>query len=62
MATLASTTDSSVTCERRDGVARVTLNRPPLNILDIAMIAERILAQVQSRDDVKVLRRNSPPR
>jgi len=52
-----STGDSNIICELRDGVARVTLNRPPLNILDIAMIGElqRALAQVQSQDDVKVL-------
>src|ERR1035437_879989 len=51
---------SSIICELRDGVARVTLNRPPLNILDIAMIGEleRVLVQVRSQEqseDVKVL-------
>src|ERR1022692_2367493 len=48
---------SSIICELRDGVARVTLDRPPLNILDIAMIGElqSALAQVRSQNDVKVL-------
>ncbi len=47
----------SIIYELRDGVARVTLNRPPLNILNIAMIGElqRVLAGVQSPDGVKVL-------
>src|SRR5437868_9744353 len=47
----------SITYEVRDGVARITLNRPPLNILNIAMIDElqRILTGVRSEDGVKVL-------
>lgn len=47
---------SSVLFELQDGVARVTLNRPPLNILNIAAIEElhRAIAQAQSQD-VKVL-------
>ena len=49
---------NSITSEIRDGVARVTLNRPPLNILDIATIEElqHALSAVQSAGaDVKVL-------
>jgi|ERR1051326_186914 cyclohexa-1,5-dienecarbonyl-CoA hydratase len=47
----------NITYEVRDGVARVTLNRPPLNILNIAMIDElqRALAGVRSEEAVKVL-------
>lgn len=48
---------NSITHEILDGVARITLNRPPLNILDIATIEvlQRVLTEVRSRDDVKVL-------
>ena len=48
---------NSITTNVRDGVARVTLNRPPLNILDIATIGDlqRGLAEVQSAGDAKVL-------
>lgn len=47
----------SIIYELRDGVARVTLNRPPLNILNIAMIGElqRAIDWVRSQDGVKVL-------
>ena len=47
----------SISYELRDGVARVTLNRPPLNILNIAMIGElqRAIDGVRSQDGVKVL-------
>jgi cyclohexa-1,5-dienecarbonyl-CoA hydratase len=43
--------------EVRDGVARVTLNRPPLNIFDIATITElqAALARVAQEDGAKVL-------
>jgi cyclohexa-1,5-dienecarbonyl-CoA hydratase len=43
--------------ERRDGVARLTLNKPPLNVLDIAMMRE-INAALEGLDgdsSVKVL-------
>jgi len=51
---------SSIIYELRDGVARVTLDRPPLNILNIAAIQEleRVLVRVRSQEeseDVKVL-------
>jgi len=39
--------DSNLLIEARDRVARVTFNRPPLNILDIAMVAEIGEALVQ---------------
>ncbi len=51
-----STQQSSVICEIQDNVARITLNRPPLNILDIPMIGELqdALTRVQSASDAKV--------
>jgi cyclohexa-1,5-dienecarbonyl-CoA hydratase len=52
-----STNECSIVWERRDAVARITLNRPPLNILNMAMMGElrQVLAQVRSEDDLKVL-------
>jgi cyclohexa-1,5-dienecarbonyl-CoA hydratase len=52
-----STQHSSVARQIHDHVARITLNHPPLNILDIPMIAELgdALAGVQSASDAKVL-------
>ena len=43
--------------EERPGVVRVSLNRPPLNILDISTIHEllRMLRPLEERRDVKVL-------
>src|ERR1035437_215389 len=51
------TQPASVVCQIQDRVARITLNRPPLNILDIPMIAElhEALARVQSASDANVL-------
>lgn len=48
---------SSIICEIRENVARITLNQPPLNIIDIPMIGEMhsALARVQSASEVKVL-------
>jgi cyclohexa-1,5-dienecarbonyl-CoA hydratase len=46
-----------ITFEKRDGVARITLSKPPLNVLDIAMMRE-INAALDGLDDdlsVKVL-------
>ena len=46
-----------ITFEKRDGVARLTLSKPPLNVLDIAMMRE-INAALDGLDDdpsVKVL-------
>jgi cyclohexa-1,5-dienecarbonyl-CoA hydratase len=48
---------SSVACLIRDGVAKITLNHPPLNIIDIPMMAvlHSALERVHSSNDVKVL-------
>jgi len=48
---------SSILCEIRDGVARITLNQPPLNIIDIAMMKEmqRALERIKSAGDAKIL-------
>jgi cyclohexa-1,5-dienecarbonyl-CoA hydratase len=48
---------SSIVCEIRENVARITLNQPPLNIIDIPMILEMhsALARVQSASEAKVL-------
>lgn len=48
---------SSIACDVQDGVARITLNRPPLNILNLVMIKEinSALEAVQARDDAKLL-------
>jgi cyclohexa-1,5-dienecarbonyl-CoA hydratase len=48
---------SSIVCEIRDTVARITLNQPPLNIIDIPMMEEihDALEHIQSVGDVKVL-------
>jgi cyclohexa-1,5-dienecarbonyl-CoA hydratase len=48
---------SSIVCEIHESVARITLNQPPLNIMDIPMIEEMhsALARVHSAADVKVL-------
>ncbi|NIM93057.1 MAG: enoyl-CoA hydratase [Anaerolineales bacterium] len=40
--------------EKREGVARVTLNKPPLNVLDIAMMREITLALEDLIDDASV--------
>ena len=51
------TLPASVVCQIQDRVARIALNRPPLNILDVPMIAElhEALARVQSAGDANVL-------
>ncbi len=47
----------SIACDVQDGVARITLNRPPLNILNIVMMKEinSALESLDSRDDAKLL-------
>ena len=52
-----STPYSSVVCQIHDRVARITLNQPPLNIIDIPMMGQLrdALTQVQSASDAKVL-------
>jgi cyclohexa-1,5-dienecarbonyl-CoA hydratase len=48
---------SSIVCEIRESVARITLNQPPLNIIDIPMIGElhSAIARVLAAGDLKVL-------
>jgi cyclohexa-1,5-dienecarbonyl-CoA hydratase len=48
---------SSIVCEIRDCVARITLDQPPLNILDIPMMREmhRALERIKPARDVKFL-------
>jgi cyclohexa-1,5-dienecarbonyl-CoA hydratase len=48
---------STIVCEIKEGVARITLNQPPLNIIDIPMIGElhSALARVHAAGEVKVL-------
>jgi cyclohexa-1,5-dienecarbonyl-CoA hydratase len=48
---------SSIVCEIRDSVARITLNQPPLNIINIPMMEEihSALERVRSARDIKVL-------
>jgi cyclohexa-1,5-dienecarbonyl-CoA hydratase len=48
---------SSIVFEIRERVATITLNQPPLNIIDIPMIEEMhsALARVHAADDLKVL-------
>jgi cyclohexa-1,5-dienecarbonyl-CoA hydratase len=43
--------------EKKDGVARLTLNRPPLNVLNIAMMKEinQALESIQNDTSLKVL-------
>src|SRR3974377_68325 len=52
-----STQHASVVCQIHDSVARITLNQPPLNIIDIPMMEQlqEALTQVQSASDAKVL-------
>ncbi|MCP4853518.1 MAG: hypothetical protein GY903_03385 [Fuerstiella sp.] len=48
---------NSIVCEIRDGVARLTLNQPPLNIMNIAMMQEinSALEGLKSDGNVKLL-------
>jgi cyclohexa-1,5-dienecarbonyl-CoA hydratase len=47
----------SILCAVENGVARISLNLPPLNIIDIPMLGEihGAITRVQSEQDVKVL-------
>jgi len=47
----------SIICAIESGVARITLNQPPLNIIDIPMLEEihSALARIHSENEVKVL-------
>ena len=48
---------SSIVCEIRESVARIILNQPPLNIMDISMIEEihSALARAHSERNLKLL-------
>jgi len=48
---------TSIACDVQGGVARITLNRPPLNILNLAMMKEinSALDALKSKDDAKLL-------
>ena len=48
---------SSIACDVQAGVARITLNRPPLNILNIAMMEEinSALDALSANNDAKLL-------
>ncbi len=52
-----SSESTSIACDVRGGVARLTLNRPPLNILNIAMMEEinSALDALKSKDDARLL-------
>ncbi len=47
----------NILLEKKDGAARITLNRPPLNILDIDTLEEmsQALAELKEDDEVKVV-------
>jgi cyclohexa-1,5-dienecarbonyl-CoA hydratase len=47
----------SIVCAIENGVARITLNQPPLNIIDIPMLGEirSALARIHSDSEAKVL-------
>jgi len=47
----------SIICAIESGVARITLNQPPLNIIDIPMLEEihSALARIHSENEAKVL-------
>ena len=47
----------SIICAIESGVARITLNQPPLNIIDIPMLGEihSALARIHSESEAKVL-------
>jgi cyclohexa-1,5-dienecarbonyl-CoA hydratase len=47
----------NINLETKDGVARLTINRPPVNVMDLATINEisAAIGQVQADSDAKVL-------
>jgi len=47
----------NILLERKDGVAKLTINRPPLNILNIDTLVEmnQALAELRADDEVKVV-------
>ncbi|NQT31957.1 MAG: enoyl-CoA hydratase/isomerase family protein [Deltaproteobacteria bacterium] len=50
-------TYKNILVEKKEGVARITINRPPLNILDIDTLEEmsQALADLRTDDEVKVV-------
>ena len=57
MATQAIATYSRLAVEFHPPVARISLNHPPLNVIDVLMMAElsQAIADIESREDVSVL-------
>lgn len=57
MATQSATTSSRVSIQRQGGVDRVTLNNPPLNVIDIALMEElsRELGAMEGDEAVSVV-------
>jgi len=57
MATQSATTVNRLSIERQRGVVRLTLNNPPVNVIDVPMMEElsRELAAVEAEDGVSVL-------
>ena len=47
---------SDILLEKKDGAAKIIINRPPLNILNIKVIEEmsRALEELRDDDEVKV--------
>jgi cyclohexa-1,5-dienecarbonyl-CoA hydratase len=47
----------NILLKKKEGVARITINRPPLNILDIATLEEmnQALAELKTADEIKVV-------
>jgi cyclohexa-1,5-dienecarbonyl-CoA hydratase len=47
----------TILLQKKEGVARITINKPPLNILDIVCIEElnEALAELRNDDDIKVV-------
>ncbi len=50
-------TQTRITLDIQPPVARLTLQHPPLNVIDIAMMDElaQALAEIEARDDVSLL-------
>src|SRR4029077_12889156 len=57
MATLATNKITRLTLDVQPPVARIALNNPPLNVIDLEMMAElaRALGQIETRPDVYVV-------
>lgn len=57
MATQSATTSSRVSSQRQSGVCRVTLNNPPLNVIDVPLMEElsRGLALIEADETLSVI-------